>query len=207
MITHSPAFLPRILYLFSITHDVINKPKLLHCVRLDSSRWLMILKTTGVPGSTCPSTACAHTSVSINPKATRRPLSTCQLHFLLPAVLSHDCLRIKWALICSFSLGTWLEDSFILSIKLNYGLCDSCFFNQKLFPFISRLVVVLLGIGFVDKWEFPLLPHQIFKWDSKHKGFLKVKVIRTTIISTSPTTTIPNFTKNVQIELQNFTSI
>jgi len=136
----------------------------------------MILKTTRVPGSTCPPTECAPTSVLINPKANGRPLSPCHSYFLLPTVLSHDCLWIEWALICSFSLGTWLENGFIFSIKLNYGLCDICFFNQKLFPFISRLVamfhmVVLLGIGFVDKWKFPLLPIKSSNEIPNGKGF------------------------------------
>lgn len=194
-------FKPRIFYIFLITSTVINTPKLSHCVGLHSSRSLMMLRTTGAPETTGPSTECAHTSVLINPKANRRPLSPCHWHFLLPALLPHDCPWIKWALICSFSLGTWLEDGFIFPIKLYYGLCDIRFFDQRLFPFISRLVamphmVMLLGIGCGDKWKFPLLPYQIFRWDTESKGVLIIiKIYRTTITSTSPTTVTPNVTE------------
>ena len=67
-----------------------------------------------------------------------------------------------WTLICSFILGKWLEDGFIFSIKLIYGLCDICFSIRScfhLFPdsWLCSHMVVLLGIWFADKWKFPLL--------------------------------------------------
>lgn len=107
-ITHSLAFLTRTLYLFLIIYHVTKMPTLLHCVRLDSSSWTDDpQRGTRLPRSTWPSPRCAHTALLNSPRVNRRPLSPCHFYFLLTTVLSHDCLGIRWTLICSFSYMAW----------------------------------------------------------------------------------------------------